>query len=488
MSCADHPGTCPIDHQAQAPDSNYVAHIGNLKSASIFKLVSLCDLETVENMSKNSGFEIFDQFDSDGLHILHHAARNMRVQVFIFIITHGVREVADKIVALSEIEDKSVIKLDIGVRSRNKDGSAPIHEATKYGNLALVEILLNLGTPIDITDNHLKTPIIIATQNLRIPLVLFLVSRGANINAEDEELDNCLGWASYRGSPELINIFLYLGLDINKVDSFIQTPTHLVCGSGNLEALKELIKKGRTALDVANEKGFTRGSHYLAYHMGKRGIRERMVQSWTQFTFVRLYVLLFFCYSILNFSGSLFYPWSTFFSAGSLFHNIIYLLLLTGVMYYGRVCWKFITYQEDHRNDYQNIFLQVFTATSLTEFLNNHNVCHVCRCVSDTNTIHCVFTGKCVNNFVDYDILLNNNVTVRNRLFFTKFYCLFMCYYILNSYSFLYDRRFILFVFGYLWTTTYAIVKFVLALFGYFGSPTLESVYLAIIRYLTPQK
>ncbi|KAF1744252.1 hypothetical protein MXB_709 [Myxobolus squamalis] len=252
-------------------DHDYLSHINRIKSGDD------CIL-----FGKSFGFMIFDQFDLNGQHVLHHAVMNSKESVFIFILTHGECTTPEEIVSKVSQNQKSVLKIDPCILSKCTDGSAPLHVTCKFGNLKMTEILLNIGVPIEIRDSNLKTPLIVATYCQNIETVIYLISKGANILAEDKELDNCLHWAAYcgindkfkLGNEDLMNLFLTFGLDINKPDEFMQvlTAVHMACMCGNINAVELCLnhdKKGRTPLELAVTKNFTDAAKKISAHSNR---------------------------------------------------------------------------------------------------------------------------------------------------------------------------------------------------------------------------
>lgn len=162
------------------------------------------NLESFEYISQNFGFKVFDNFDSNGQHALHYAAMNKDPRVFVYLATHGAYKDIEKVRIALKNQETGVVKMDICVRDKRSEGFSPLHHAVMCGDLRMIETLLYVGIPIDITDNHLRTPLITAARVKNQYVVMYLVSHGADIYAEDEELDNSLHWAAYNGLVKFI--------------------------------------------------------------------------------------------------------------------------------------------------------------------------------------------------------------------------------------------------------------------------------------------
>ena len=72
----------------------------------------------------------------------------------------------------------------------------PIHIATYWGNLEVVETLVMLGEDVDVvSDFHKFTPLIFAAVYGHADVAKYLVRRGADIDIEDEFGRDALDWA-----------------------------------------------------------------------------------------------------------------------------------------------------------------------------------------------------------------------------------------------------------------------------------------------------
>lgn len=106
-------------------------------------------------------------------------------------------------------------------------GVAPLHLAAQRGHLDIVKALVKYGANQEIKENHTstnpKTPLMAAVGANQIEVAEFLLEKGANPNAGDDD-----GWA----------------------------PLHSATANGNLRMVKALVKYGAT-VDVKTETGTT---------------------------------------------------------------------------------------------------------------------------------------------------------------------------------------------------------------------------------------
>ncbi|KAF0989768.1 hypothetical protein HZS_7744 [Henneguya salminicola] len=183
----------------------YLNHIDRVKLVNVFEVVEKGNLEEIKNLGDTFGWIIFNQSDEKGLGVLHHCCKNFDISVFIFILTHSQCSKSNELIYDVMQNKSSSLKFDPCLRTKSEDKSAPIHVACKYGNTQLVELLLNIGISLELTDARGKTPLLVASYSQKIETVIYLVSAGANIFAEDIELDTCLHWAAYKGAAKYYN-------------------------------------------------------------------------------------------------------------------------------------------------------------------------------------------------------------------------------------------------------------------------------------------
>lgn len=121
----------------------------------------------------------------------------------------------------------------------------------------------------------------LATQFGHMATIAFLVGRGANIEAEDNNGDNALQWAVFKGYPDITRLLIIYGIEPKRVDRHGQTLLHLACLSGNLNIVQQLIESdsidteirdnnGRKAIDIAKIRGFSDIVDYISRYTRDR--------------------------------------------------------------------------------------------------------------------------------------------------------------------------------------------------------------------------
>ena len=125
-------------------------------------------------------------------------------------------------------------------------GDSPIHTASIYGHLPIIEYLIaKQNVNIDTRGFNQMTPLHYACEGGHIPIIQYLISIGANINAKDSNGDYVIHYASKNG---LLSIIQYLieeqNIDINIKGQFERTPIHYACSNGHFPIVQYLISRG----------------------------------------------------------------------------------------------------------------------------------------------------------------------------------------------------------------------------------------------------
>jgi ankyrin repeat protein len=139
------------------------------------------------------------------------------------------------------------------------------HIPAGKGDLDTIKTELDGGRDIDSRDAAGQTALMYAAEAGQIEVVKYLVSNGADVNAQSEGIG--LGTALiYAASANRLDVMEYLieqGADVNAMTRNKETALFWASAQGHVEAVKILLKNGaytelknkkdQTALDVAKE-------------------------------------------------------------------------------------------------------------------------------------------------------------------------------------------------------------------------------------------
>ena len=127
--------------------------------------------------------------------------------------------------------------------AKNSEGQTPLHLASVFGYIKVIEILFDYGENVDVNpqDNLGRTPLHLACINNQLAVAQLLVRSGAQINATDNNECSPLHYVVQNGNKELLEWLLTKQPDINIKNHEGLTPLEM----NSHESIQEmLIKEG----------------------------------------------------------------------------------------------------------------------------------------------------------------------------------------------------------------------------------------------------
>ena len=147
-----------------------------------------------------------------------------------------------------------------------------LHSAAYYGNLEVVQKLVEYDADVNAKDREGRTPFYLASEGIYLKdcsVHRLLLELGADVNAQAEDGGTPLHFASFYGARlDVIHLLVERGADINARSMDGSTPLHKALSSyrDTLEAVRLLLEsgadvkakdnRGRTALQLAKGKWF----------------------------------------------------------------------------------------------------------------------------------------------------------------------------------------------------------------------------------------
>ncbi|WP_264336365.1 MULTISPECIES: ankyrin repeat domain-containing protein [unclassified Wolbachia] len=131
----------------------------------------------------------------------------------------------------------------------------PIHHATLFGNLKILEFLCNRGADVNtsISNRYLSTPLHIAARHDKLEIAKFLLDRGANVNATNYKGFTPLYLASDDCHLDMVKLLLCRGADASIQSRYGKTALDVVGNARKDECSSSEIQKIESILSSATE-------------------------------------------------------------------------------------------------------------------------------------------------------------------------------------------------------------------------------------------
>jgi ankyrin repeat protein len=203
---------------------------------------------------------------------------------------------------MSKLETTRVLlSHGVDIHARNAQGQTPLHvvsHGVRYNDEIsepdLVELLLSRGADVNTQDNDQATPFLLACFCLKPRTAEKLLQNGADVNAVNIHGQNAWHIISQNNSyyfqepmretlgTKLGKFLLNHGVDMHRPDVDERTPLHLACYYGKVDVAEVLLDHG-AQVDAADIRGHTplhqvtQGNNdYPNFDMGQWGLKQHL--------------------------------------------------------------------------------------------------------------------------------------------------------------------------------------------------------------------
>ncbi|KAF2632351.1 ankyrin [Macroventuria anomochaeta] len=149
--------------------------------------------------------------------------------------------------------------LEKGAKSiANKDGSTPLNIAASYGQLKVVELLLNKGADLSLANNNGRTPLSSASFHGHVEVAKLLLEKGA-YNASsglEPHYGTIANMLALKGYTDLLRFIVeHSNASMNEADNHNRNPLQFAASGGHIDSFQYLVSKGLqfTTLDAKGD-------------------------------------------------------------------------------------------------------------------------------------------------------------------------------------------------------------------------------------------
>jgi ankyrin repeat protein len=157
--------------------------------------------------------------------------------------------------------------------------SIGLHLAVYLDNKEYINILIKIGSEINMKDNLGQTPLWSASENGNETVVkLLLDTNKAEIESKDTKSRTPLCWASRNGHEAVVKLLLNTGrVEVDLKDKYDRTPLSLAAEGGHKAIVKLLLDTGKVDINLKNNVSWTPLS--LATRNGHEAIFKLLLDS-----------------------------------------------------------------------------------------------------------------------------------------------------------------------------------------------------------------
>ena len=163
--------------------------------------------------------------------------------------------------------DVMQVLIDAGsdIEAKDEKGRSPLHWSCFSGKIAVVKMLVKAGAGVRFTDNNGITCLIIASRFGHTETVRYLVGlKDVDVNHADTSGFAALHYAVQQNHPDVMQVLIDAGADIEAMEEKGRSPLHVACLSGSLAVVKMLLKAGAGVCVLSN--GGSTCLHFAAHH------------------------------------------------------------------------------------------------------------------------------------------------------------------------------------------------------------------------------
>ncbi|XP_044746875.1 rabankyrin-5-like [Coccinella septempunctata] len=139
----------------------------------------------------------------------------------------------------------------------DEDQNTPLHIASMFGRVDVVEMLLGRGVVVDSKNVYGITPLFSAASRGFDEIVEMLLKKGATINPQDRDGSTPLHLVSETNYERMVEFLLNHGADVNVLDNKNRLPIELAVSEGRITSVKLFLEKNKSFLNRRVNQNFS---------------------------------------------------------------------------------------------------------------------------------------------------------------------------------------------------------------------------------------
>ena len=199
-----------------------------------------------------------DLTDEDGWSPVHHAIAHGQVEVIRLLMDRGCR--IDPVKNTSLSANGEILK--------DGDSGGDIFDAARSGNIATVKGFLDLGVPVDLTDEDGWSPVHRAIAHGQVEVIRLLMDKGCrmvpvkegilSLDGNEIAAEGDIFEAAQLGHTVSVKAFLDVGVPVDLTDEDGWSPVHHAIAHGQVEVIRLLMDRGCCLVPVKNKAHIVR--------------------------------------------------------------------------------------------------------------------------------------------------------------------------------------------------------------------------------------
>jgi ankyrin repeat protein len=198
-----------------------------MKKWSLFVLVFILILLCSSALFASPLIEAIEAGDIDGV------KKYIENEIDKYSVESGVQDEAQQLSV-----ERALIESLVNTRFGQE---TPLISAIRHGNLEIVKFLVSKGADVNLDDEYDVTPLHIAAKHGQLETAKFLVSKGAEVDSKDNLSITPLWYAALYGAEDIANFLISRGADINVRSDFGKSLLQAASIGGLLDLMKVML-------------------------------------------------------------------------------------------------------------------------------------------------------------------------------------------------------------------------------------------------------